>query len=544
MEPPTSRTFGGVLREMALRFPNRPAIAFERKEMTFRELDARVDEVAKGVLSLGVRRGETVAVLAGNRPEWLVAAFAAARVGCVVVPVNTWYKDEEIAYTLRHSEARVLFTVDRLLNQDFCGMLQRIAPTVNQPTSGRIKDAELPELRYVIELGKKRLKASLSLDDLIQRGASVPQPTLDEYEEAVQPTDMVFILYTSGSTASPKAVQLHHASAIENDFQIGEKQHLNQEDRMWLAVPLFYALAAVNAMPAAWTHGACLILQEWFDAGKALEIIERERATVFYGLGNMTRALLTHPDLPHRDLSALEKGLTGLSPEDKRLAIEDLGVTRCCSIYGSTESYGNCALTDADDPLDVKLHTQGYPLPGWEFRIVDPRDEYALDSGEVGSLLIRGYVTTGYFKDPEATRASFTDDGFFRTGDLAAVDEDGRLRFHSRLKEMIKVGGINVSPLEVEHLIDAHPDVQQVHVVGVPDPVKGEIVVAFVEPTKQGLDPEGIRSFVRERAAGFKVPARVLFREDSALPRVASGKVPKYKLREEAIKELGLEERV
>jgi fatty-acyl-CoA synthase len=528
MEPPTSRTFGGVLREMALRFPNRPAIAFERKEMTFRELDARVDEVAKGVLSLGVRRGETIAVLAGNRPEWLVAAFAAARVGCVVVPVNTWYKDEEIAYTLRHSEARVLFTVDRLLNQDFCGMLQRIAPRVNQPTSGRIKDAELPELRYVIELGKRRLKASLSLDDLIQRGASVPQPTLDEYEEAVQPTDMVFILYTSGSTASPKAVQLHHAPAIENDFQIGEKQHLNQEDRMWLAVPLFYALAAVNAMPAAWTHGACLILQEWFDAGKALEIIERERATVFYGLGNMTRALLTHPDLPHRDLSALEKGLTGLSPEDKRLAIEDLGVTRCCSIYGSTESYGNCALTDADDPLDVKLHTQGYPLPGWEFRIVDPRDEHALDSCEVGSLLIRGYVTTG----------------FFRTGDLAAVDEDGRLRFHSRLKEMIKVGGINVSPLEVEHLIDAHPDVQQVHVVGVPDPVKGEIVVAFVEPTKQGLDPEGIRSFVRERAAGFKVPARVLFREDSALPRVASGKVPKYKLREEAIKELGLEERV
>lgn len=543
MDAPTSRTFGNLLREMATRFPNRPAVAFEGRETSFRDLDARVDEVAKGLLSLGLARGDVASVLAGNRPEWLVAAFAAARIGCVVAPVNTWYKDEELAYTLGHSGARVLFTVDRLLNQDFSAMLRRVVPSLTQPDSGQLQDEQLPDLRYVVEFGERRLNTSLSLVDLIERGRSVSDGALNRAETAVQPSDKVFILYTSGSTAAPKAVQLHHGDGIRNDFLIGERQHLTEEDRLWLAVPLFYALAAINAMPAAWTHGACLVLQESFDAGKALELIEQERATVFYGLGNMTRAMLSHPDFDKRDLSSLKKGVTGLSAEDKRLTIEELGVTNCCSIYGMTETYGNCALTDAYDPLEVKLETQGFPLPGWEFKIVDPNDERELNRGEVGALLVKGYVTSGYFKDPENTGACFTDDGYFRTGDLASIDVDGRLRFHSRLKEMIKVGGINVSPLEIEHLIDRHPNVRQVHVVGVPDPVKGEVIVAVVEPATPGLDGEEIRSFVKERAAGFKVPSHVLFKEDAALPRVASGKVPKFLLREQAIEELGLEQR-
>lgn len=543
MEPPTARTFGGLLREMASRFPRRPAFAFEGSEVTFHELDARVDDIAKGLLALGITHGDIVAVLAGNRPEWLFSTFAAARIGCPVVPVNTWYKDEEIAYTLRHSEARLLLTVDRLLKQDFSAILQRIAPSLAESASDSLHDPHLPDLRQVVELGDRRLKNSMSLSQLIARGAEVSEPALREAEDAVEPGDLLFVLYTSGSTATPKGVQLHHGHGIENTFLIGERQHLNQEDRLWLAVPLFYALAAINAMPAAWTHGACVVLQESFDAGKALEIIERDKATVYYGLGNMTRALIAHPDFAKRNLSALTKGATGLSAEDKRLAIEDLGVSHCCSIYGLTETYGNCALTDAYDPVDVKLDTQGFPLPGWDFRIADPAEENRdLPSGEVGPLLVRGYVTSGYFKDPENTQASFTDGGFFRTGDLAIIDHDGRLRFHSRSKELIKVGGMNVSPLEVEQLIDTHPDVLQVHVVGVPDPVKGEVAVAFVESAAKRLTPEDIRSFVRERAAGFKVPAHVLFRQDAQLPRVASGKVPKFRLREEAINELNLKE--
>jgi fatty-acyl-CoA synthase len=280
------------------------------------------------------------------------------------------------------------------------------------------------------------------------------------------------------------------------------------------------------------------VIQESFDPGMALELIERERVTAFCGLGNMTRALLEHPDFGRRDVSTLDKGITGFSPEDKRLAIAELGVGRCCSVYGLTETYGNCALTDADDPIGVRLQTQGLPLPGWELKVVDPATEQELHVGEVGHLLVRGHTTSGYFHDADATAAAFDVDGFFRTGDLAAVDADGRMTWVARLKEVIKTGGINVSPREVEDLIERHPDVRQVHVVGVPDPVRGEVVVAFVETLSEGLDEEAIRRFVADQAAGFKVPAHVLFRRDEELPRLASGKVPKYRLREEATRAL------
>jgi len=301
---------------------------------------------------------------------------------------------------------------------------------------------------------------------------------------------------------------------------------------------LFYGMGAVNAMPAIYTHGGCIVLLESFDPGHALELVERERCTVYYGFGHIARALANHPDAGRRDLSTFKKGLIGLSMEDKRMTIETLGVSGGCSMYGLTESYGNCCVTDANDPVEVKLHTQGYPLPGWEFKITDPETGQPLPRGTVGMVCIKGYTTIGYYKNEAETAQSFDADGFFITGDLGTIDADGRFRFHSRLKEMIKTGGINVSPLEVEQIIDRHPNVRQVHVVGVPDPDRGELIVAFIEPGGGPLTEEGVRAFVKEQAASFKVPHRVLFREDGQLPRVASGKVPKYRLREEAVREL------
>jgi fatty-acyl-CoA synthase len=527
MRPPDARTFGGLIRELAGLYPDRPALAFEGRRISFRELDVDADRFARALLARGVRRGEVVSVLAGNRPEWVSAFLGATRIGAVLAPLNTWYKQEELAYGLRHPGAKVLFTVDRLLKQDYSRMLGGIL-------------GDLPALETVVALGPVDLDGAVPAEAFLEEGGRIPDAVLREAEAAVEPSDMAFLLYTSGSTAAPKGVQIHHGDALENCFNIGEAQHLGPEDRVWLVTPLFYGFAAVNAVPASWTHGACLVLQETFDPGRALELIEREQATVYYGFGNITRALLAHPDFAERDLSSLQKGVTAFSAEDKRLAIVDLGVSRCCSPYGLTESYGNCTITDADDPLEVKLETQGRALPGWELKVVDPVDESARPAGEVGHLLIRGHVTSGYFGDADTTAAAFDEEGFFRTGDLARIGADGRLRFASRLKEMMKVGGINVSPREVEELIDQHPDVGQVHVVGVADPVKGEVVVAFVEPLRAGCDEESIRAFVAERAASFKVPAHVLFRSDAQLPRVASGKVPKHQLREEAARELDI----
>lgn len=515
-------------------------MVFASTTSTFREFDRRVDEVARGLLALGTQRGDVVSVLAGNRPEWLVAAFAALRIGACMAPMNTWYKAAEMAYQLQHASVKTLFMVPGLLKQDYTTILPEIIPELAGPVDGELHSAAFPELRHVVALSAPALPGAIGLDEVVKRGTAVSDDDFRAAEAAVDGSDLAFILYTSGSTARPKGVRLLHAPLLANDFQIGERQHLTPEDRVWLAIPLFYGLAAVNAMPAVWTHGGCLVLQETFDAGEALQLIEEERATVYYGLGNMTRALVDHPSRPQRDLSSLQKGLAGLSPEDKRLAIQDLGVSRCCSMYGATENYGNCAVTDADDPPEVKLHTQGHPLSGWEFRIVDPATEAQLGTGEIGELRVKGYMTPGYHGDEEATRRAFDEDGFFRTGDLAMLDSDGRMRFHSRLKDMLKVGGINVSPREVEEILESHPDVRQAYVVGIPDETRGEEVCAFVEPASESLNEAELRAFVKERAAAFKVPRFIFFRADSEFPRLASGKVPKYELIKEALRELQL----
>jgi len=512
MRPPDARTWGGLVRELASRVPDAPAIAFEGRRISFRELDAEGDRYARALLAFGVGKDHTVSVLGGNRPEWLFAFIGTARIGAVLAPLNTWFRDEELEYGLRHSDVKALFTVERFLKHDYEAMLRRVRPG-------------LPSLEVVMPLdGDFPLAA---------------ETELAAAERAVGAGDMCLLLYTSGSTARPKGVRLHHGAMLENCFNIGERMRLTPSDRYWVGSPLFYGMATTNALPACWTHGACIVIQESFDAGVALELIEQERATAFCGLGNMTRALLEHPDFGRRDLSSLDKGITGFSPEDKRLAVVELGVRRCCSVYGLTETYGNCALTDADDPIEIRLSTQGLPLPGWELKVVDAVTEEQLPAGEVGHLLVRGYTTSGYFRDDDATAEAFDPDGFFRTGDLASVDVEGRMTWVARLKEVIKTGGINVSPREVEDLIDRHPGVRQVHVVGVPDAVRGEVVVAFVEPGSDGLDEDTLRRFVASQAAAFKVPTRVLFRRDDELPRLASGKVPKYRLREEAIRELG-----
>lgn len=539
MDMPASRTLGGLLEEMRHRYPNRPAIVFQQSAYSFRGFDERVNALAKGLLGLGVGRGDKVALLASNRPEWLWACFATVRIGAVLCPLNTWSKRAELDYSLAHSDARVLITMDRFLHQDYRAELSALIPELDVTGVGQLRSRRYPSLEAVVFLGDIQYPGACTLADLEARGAAISDAALRDAAAAVRPEDLCYILYTSGSTADPKGVMLQHYATVENCFNIGERQHLTPADRLWLGTPLFYGLAAVNAVPAIYTHGGCLVLQEYFDAGQALELIDRERCTVYYGLGHMSRALLNHPDFGQRDLSTLTKGVTGFSPEDKRLTIEALGVSRCCSIYGLTESYGNCCLTDADDPLDVKLYTQGHPLPGWEFKIVDPDTGRRLPPGERGLVCIKGYTTTGYYKNAPETTKAFDHEGFFITGDLGLLDPEGRFRFHSRLKEVIKTGGINISPPEIEQILELHPGIRQAHVVGLPDPVRGELIVAFVEPVAEPLTEDEVRTFVKEQAASFKVPHHVLFRADAQFPRVASGKVPKYLLREEAIRELG-----
>lgn len=526
-----------VLEAHAARTPDHPAIRHWDRLVSYAELRHLSREAAASLIALGIRRGDHVGVLLGNQPEWVVMALAASYVGATLVPLNTWYKESELSWTLRHCGLRLLVSAARFLKADYLSLLHKIVPEARCARPGAIDSAAFPALRSLFFVGDVPAGVP-GWDDFLAIGRGIDSGTFNQAMAAVAATDAAFILYTSGSTAEPKGVILAHQGVVANGLELGRRRGIVEEDKVWLGSPLFYGLGATNALPATLTLGATLVLQDHFEAGAAISVIERAGATVYYGTGNMTRAILDHPDYRQARVGSLKKGNAGTVTEYKRLTLVEMGISDAVPAYGLTESYGNATVGWPDDPLEAKLATSGTPLPGMELRIVDPVSGAELPQGEVGLVLLRGHTTPGYLNNPEETARVLRDDGFFDTGDLGRLDADGRFIFHSRLKEVIKSGGINVSPVEVEQLIASHPGVRDAYVVGIGDAVRGERVVAFVDAAEP-LREEEIKSFVKSRAASFKVPHHVLFRSEDQLPRLASGKVAKYRLAEEARQELG-----
>ena len=532
--PPSSRTLGALLDEMAAARPEADAVVFRDQHLTYAMLRARVDEFARALLAVGVTRGDRVAVLLPNRPEWVIAALAIARIGGVVTAISTFSTLRELGWALDHSGAVALVTSAAFRGRDYLSALHDLCPELDRSEPGELRSSRLPHLRTVVCVDERRHDGVFSPEAFLARAAMTRSMALESAQRAVTPDDLCYILYTSGSTATPKGVTLAHRGVIENGFNIGERQHLTAADRLWLAVPLFWSFGSANALPAIMTHGGCVVLQESFEPGEALELLDRERCSVYYGMANMARAMLEHPDRPRRRLASMRTGLTiGLS-EDIAMTMEAVGAAELCNVYGSTETYGNCAVTDAHDPLPLRLHSQGLPLPGMELRVVHPDTRQPLGVNDVGELCVRGYVTRGYYRAPELTAAAFDAEGYFLIGDLGLIGDDGRVRFRGRLKEMIKTGGVNVAPLEVEEVLLQHPDVKQAYVVGVPDRTKDEIVAAVLEMRAGATaDVDALVAFCRERLASYKVPTRVAFRKAEELPRTPTGKIHKPGLRDE-----------
>jgi len=518
MARPKSQTLGDLVDEMAEAAPAAEAVVFRDERLSYAALQARVDAFAKALIATDVQHGDRVAVLVTNRPEWIAAAFGAAKIGATVAAISTFSTQRELAWTLQHSGAKALVTLDAFRGRSFLDRLDREA---------------LPELRTIVSINGPPRTRVVPLPAFLAGGAAVDDAALAAAQHQVAPNDICYILYTSGSTAAPKGVTLVHGNVIANGFDIGERMHLSAEDRVWLAVPLFWSFGSANALPAILTHGGCAVLQESFEPGEALALIERERCSVYYGMANMARALKEHPGHPGRRLGAMRTGLTIGPPEDIAMTIAALGAQELCNVYGSTETYGNCAVCDTHDPLELRLNTQGRPLPGMTIRVVDLVTRRPLPEGETGELAVAGYVTPGYFGAPELDAEAFDAEGYFLTGDLGAI-EGGRVHFRGRLKEMVKTGGINVAPLEVEEVLLQHPEVMQAFVVGVPDAAKGEIVAAAVElQPGTATDASAILAFCRERLASYKVPARLVFKAAAEFPRTATGKIHKPGLKEE-----------
>jgi fatty-acyl-CoA synthase len=531
---PASRTLGNLVDEMAAATPGAEAVVFRDERLDYAGLKARVDVFARALLAVGIQRGDRVALLVTNQTEWIIAAFAAAKIGALIAAISTFSTPRELAWALEHSGAATLVTLDAFRGRRFLDALRDLCPELDGSMPGALRSIRLPSLRTIVAVRGQAPAGVFSLPEFLAQGASLDAAALAAAQRAVTPEDVCYILYTSGSTAAPKGVTLAHGSLIANGFDIGERMHLGAADRVWLAVPLFWSFGSANALPAIMTHGGCIVLQESFEAGEALALIERERCSVYYGMGNMARALLEHEDHPGRRLGAMRTGLTIGPPEDIAMTVEALGAAELCNVYGSTETYGNCAVTDANDPLELRLRSQGRPLPGMTIRAVDLVTRRPLPQGEIGELAVSGHVTPGYYRAPEVDAEAFDKDGYFLTGDLGSIEAYGRIRFRGRLKEMIKTGGVNVAPLEVEQVLLQHPDIVQAYVVGVPDQLKGEMVAAVVElRAGAAADTASIVAFCRERLATYKVPARLAFRTAAELPRTPTGKIHKPSLVDE-----------
>ncbi len=531
MSMPETRTIPLLMQEQAKRFAAREALVDGARRYTYAQLLDEANNVARGLASLGLGRGDRVAILMGNRAEWLLTFLAIQQIGAVSVGLNTWSTARELEYTLSHAEVSCLVATDRLRRQDFRSTMAGIRGSGGMTSLRNIvwlhADLTSPvkdDVNRVLGPGE------ITWNELLQRGEGIAQAQVDAAARAVQPDDDAMLLYTSGSTAAPKGILLQHGHWVSNSFHIGERQRVTQHDRLWLAVSLFWSFGIVNAAPNLLTHGGCVVLQESFDASEALALIERERCSIFYGTPNIVQALWEHPKRAQHDLSSLRSGATIGTPEQVQRAV-DLGVREICNIYGLSETYGNCAVTDAHDPLAVRLQSVGRPLPGVTLRICHIDSGEMQPAGEVGEIRVKGPVVREYLKEPAKTAESFDENGFFRTGDLGLLDADGRLYFKGRIKEMVKSGGINIAPAEIEEVLMRHPAVRTAYVIGVPHPALDEALVAIII-AEAGAIPgrDELLAFCKNEMAAYKVPHQFHFTTENELPLTTTGKLQKARL--------------
>lgn len=520
--PPEAGTLPALVEALARSAPDRSALVSADEQVTFAELATRSRRAAEALARLGVGRGDPVAFLAPNSAEWLVVALAVIRRGATLHAFNTWVRPAELDYLLRASQAEVLIVVDEFASTDFVAMAAALVPELAGGTEP-LRSERYPRLRRVVVLGEAADTAGVQVWS--DRVATTSIDGLDD--DLSTPTSAPVVVYTSGSTRAPKAVPLRQRDMIDNGFAIGERMHLSQHDRVWLSSPLFWSYGIANAVMATFTHGATLILQERFDPADAAATLRRERCTAAYLLPTMVDALAQEVGPQVRALDHLRTGLTIGRTDEVHRVVDELGIAGICNIYGLTEVYGNCCVTDADDPIEIRMNSQGHPLPGVELRVVDESGAL-LPRGEAGQIEVRGRITPGYLPGPdEVLESPFTDDGWFRTGDTGLLRDDGRLQFVGRHSEMIKTAGINVSPSEIEATLLTFPGVLEAAVVGAPDPARGEVPVAFLVSSGE-FDEEEVRRHCRAVLSSYKVPKRVV-RLD-ALPQTATGKLTRKAL--------------
>ncbi len=530
-------TLGQILDRTVSRFPDNDALVYVDRDFrqTWREFSNSVDDLAKGLMGLGVQPGEKIAIWATNVPHWVTLMFAAARIGAVLITVNTNYRESEIRYLLTQSEAENLFVIDGFRDHDYISCLYSVVPELRVHERGHLRSAALPHLKRVMFLGMEKHRGMFSLPEILALGVMVDDAEYEARKAAVSPYDVVNMQYTSGTTGFPKGVMLTHVGIGNNGYWIGANQNFSEQDRVCLPVPLFHCFGCVLGVMACVNHGAAMIILETFSPLKVMASVDQERCTAVYGVPTMYLAILDHRLFPRFDFSSLRTGIMAGSvcPEPlMRRVMEQMYMREITICYGLTEGSPVMTQTTVDDDIDHKVQTVGRHMPGIEVTIRDPETNEEVPRGVQGEICCRGYnVMKGYYNMPEATAEAVDADGRLHSGDLGSMDDDGYVRVNGRIKDMIIRGGENVYPREVEEFLMHMEGVSDVQVVAVPSRRYGEEVGAFIIPHK-GADirPEDVRDFCRGKVAWYKIPRYVAVVD--GFPLTTSGKIMKYKLRE------------
>jgi len=533
-------TLGEQLEYWAKKTPEHEFMVYPDRNLrfTYREFDERVNNLAKGLQYIGMGPGDKLGIWANNVPDWMTFMFATAKIGVVLVTINTNYKLHELEYLIKNSDLQTLCIINGFRDSDYVKMVYELVPELKESERGYLESEKFPFLKNIIFIGPEKHRGMYNTAELILLGSQLDDDLLNSTKKMVSPHDVVNMQYTSGTTGFPKGVMLSHHNILNNGYSTGECMNYTQNDRLCVCVPLFHCFGCVLAVCAIVSHGATMVMVENFDPLMVLASVHKERCTALYGVPTMFIAELNHPMFDMFDLSSLRTGIMAGAPcpiDTMNQVMEKMYMKEIIIVYGLTESSPGMTATRTTDPPEIRSTTVGKEFPFVDVKVVNPETGEELKPGEQGELCCKGYnVMKGYYKNPEATAKAIDKEGWLHSGDLGVKDEEGYFRVTGRIKDMIIRGGENIYPREIENFLYEMPGIQSVEIAGVPSPKYGEQIGAFIKQ-KEGaaLTAEDVQDYCRGQIARYKIPKYIFFVDE--YPMTASGKIQKYKLSELSI---------
>ena len=533
-------TIGGYFDRVANEHPDNPALVLRHQNVdwTYSELHRRVDQLAAGLISLGIEPGDRVGIWGPNSAEWVLTQLATAKIGAIMVCINPAYRLYELEYALNKVECKALITDEQFKTSDYLGMLTTLAPELEQCVPGQLEAAKLPYLRHVIRMGPAKSPGMFNFDDVCAGASADDFSVLADLQDKLKPDDAINIQFTSGTTGNPKGATLSHCNILNNGYLTGEAMRLTPADKLCIPVPLYHCFGMVLAVLACISHGSTMVFPgEAFDPEQTLQTVQDEQCTALHGVPTMFITELDHPNFRRFDLSSLRTGIMAGAPcpvEVMKRVISEMHMQDILIAYGQTELSPINNMTLPDDSLERRTETVGRAMPWVEIKIIDEAG-HVVPVGQKGEICTRGYsVMQGYWNDPEKTTETIDTSGWLHSGDIATMDASGYVRIVGRIKDMIIRGGENIYPREVEEFLYQHPAITEVQVFGIPDEKMGEEVCAWIQ-LNEGADltADDVKAYCKDQITHFKVPRHIRF--VSEYPMTVTGKIQKFVMRDEMV---------